>query len=179
MKRNWQSVAERADNHSFGVEEIGNAILPALAGDCRDEVTPEFIDKVRGVFEEQEALLIKDDIRARVEALRPEAGAGIGRRLIENVVRISSAEAADLSSLVKAMVAALAERAARCNRQVEEHYLRESSASRAANVRSRLEQATASAPLDAIARQILKLDNSRPTPSVPKLGGLDEGPSIR
>lgn len=179
MKRKWQSVAERADNQTFGVEEIGNAILPALAGDCRDEMSPGFIDSIREVFEEQGTLLIKDDIRARLEAIRPEAGTGIGRRLIENVARVSNADAADVLALVKAMTAALAERAARCNRQVEEHYLRKSSATRANNVRTRLEQATASAALDALARQVLKLDDKRSARSSLKREGLNEGPSIR
>jgi hypothetical protein len=179
MKRKWQDVAERADNRTFGIDEVSNAMIPALAGDCRDEMSSGFIEQIRGVCEEQESLLIKDDIRARMEALRPEAGTGIGRRLIENVVRISSADAADVIALAKAMTAALAERAARCNRQVEEHYLRQSSASRANNVRGRLEQATAGAALEALARQILKLDNIRPARSSAKRDGLDEGPSIR
>lgn len=179
MKRKWQGVAERADNRSFGVDEISDAMIPALAGDCRDEMSPGFIDGIRGVFEEQESLLIKCDVRARVEALRSEAGTGIGRRLIENVARISSADAPDMIALVNAMTAALAERTARCSRQVEEHYLRKSSASRANNVRARLEQATAGAALDGLARQILKLDNNRPARSSAKRDGLDEGPSIR
>lgn len=30
MKRGWQRVAERADNGAFGVDEISNAVIPAL-----------------------------------------------------------------------------------------------------------------------------------------------------
>lgn len=179
MKRNWRSVAERADNPSFAVEEIGNAMVPALAGDCRDELSPGFIDNIRETVEEQERLLIKDDIRSLAHALRPEAGAGIGRRLIEIVALVSSADAPDLTALVRAMKAALAERAARCIRQIEEHYLRKSSASRANDVRARLEQAIASASLDVLARQILKIDDSRPARASAKRDGLDEGPNIR
>ncbi|HEY1947643.1 MAG TPA: hypothetical protein VGG97_11585, partial [Bryobacteraceae bacterium] len=130
MKRNWQNVAERADKHAHGVDEISTAIIPALAGDCRDEMSPGFIDSICNIYEEQERLLFKHDLRARVEALRPQAGSGIGRRLIENVVRLSPDQEAGLNALIKAMSDALTERAARCNRQVEEHYLRESTVAR-------------------------------------------------
>lgn len=179
MKRRWQSVAERADNHAFGVDEISAAMIPALESDCRDEISPAFVDRVRGVFEEQATLLFKVDVRERVEALGPEAGIGLERRFLENVVRMSSADTADLNALLKAMTAALAERVARCNRQVEEHYLRKSTASRANRVRERLEQAAAGAALEGLGRQILKLDNNRPARSSAKRDGLDEGPSIR
>jgi hypothetical protein len=179
MKRNWQNVAERADKRVFGVEEISDALIPALAGDCRDEMTPKFIDSLRGVFEEREQMLFKDNIKDRLESLRHEAGTGIGRRVIENVVRLSDSESADVFTLANAMEAALGERLARCSRQVEEHYLRKSTAPRANNVRGRLEQASAGAGLNSLARQILKLDNNRPARSTPKRDGLDEGPSIR
>jgi hypothetical protein len=179
MKRNWQNVAERADKHSFGVDEISTAMIPALAGDCRDEIMPGFIDRVRGMIEEQESLLIKDDLGARIAAMRSEAGTGIGQRFIENIARISAKDVPGMVDLVTAMTAALAERAARGSRQVEEHYLRKSTASRANNVRARLEQATMGTALEGLARQILKLDNKRPARSSPKRDGLDEGPKIK
>ena len=84
-----------------------------------------------------------------------------------------------LQPRLRALTAALAERAARCSRQVEEHFLRKSTASRANNVRARLEQATMGADLEGLARQILKLDNNRPARSSPKRDGLDEGPKIK
>ena len=52
-------------------------MIPALAGDCRDEMSPGFIDRIRGIYEEQETLLIKDDVRARVGALHLDHLAGM------------------------------------------------------------------------------------------------------
>ena len=179
MKRKWQFVAERADKDAHGIDEISIALIPALEGDCRDEITPGFIESIRKIYAEQDTLLFKHDINAQVKALRVNAGSGIGRRIIENVVRLSPDKEAGLDALVKALSYALTERAARCNRQVEEHYLRESTASRANNVRSRLEQGLAGAPIEALARQILKIDSCRPSHKSVKRHDLDEGPKIR
>jgi len=179
MKRNWKSVAERADNRSFGVDDISTAMIPALAGDCRDEIRPGLIDRVRGIVEEQESLLIKDNVGDRIAALRAEAGHGIGQRFIDNVVRIAAKDIPETVDLVEAMTAALAERATRGSWQVEEHYLRASTASRANNVRARLEQGRLGAALDGLARQILRLDNDRPARSIAKRDGLEEGPRLK
>ena len=179
MKRGWQHVAERADNCAFGADEISTAMIPALERDCRDEMSSEFIDGIRSVFEEQETLLIKDDVGARVEALRREAGCGIGQKFFENVVQISAGDAPGILDLVHAMTAALEDRAARCSRQAEEHYLRKSTASRANNVRTRFEQGVAGAALEALARQILKLDTNGPARPALKRDGLDDGVNLR
>lgn len=181
MKPKWRSVAERAYNGSFGVDEISAAIMPALASDCHDEMTPRFIDSLRGLCEQQETLLIKDDMPARLEALRPEAGSGIGRQALENVIWLSKQEEVNVITAAKAIERAFVDRLAKNNRQMEEHTLRKSTVSRANALRNRLEQATANAKaqLSGLARQLLKLDNNRPARSTAKRDGLDEGPSIK
>ncbi len=178
MKRGWQRVAERADNGAFAVDEIGNAIIPALERDCRDEMSSEFIEHIRGIIEEQKMLLIKDDVRERIEALRTEAGCGIGQKLIENVVRISANRTPEMLDLIHAMAAALADRAVKCSRQVEEHYLRKSTGTRANNVRTRVERGIACAPLDGLARETLKIESRSPGRSSLRRDGLDDGVSL-
>jgi hypothetical protein len=179
MKPKWKGVAERAYNRTFGIEEISTAMMPALARDCRDELTTGFIDRIRGLCEEQETLLIKDDIKSRLEALRPDAGNGIGRRILENVHRISREEEVTVKTAVQAVERALVERAAKSNRQMEEHTARLSTAARANDFRNRLEQATAKAPINGLARQLLKLDNTRSPRTSVKRDGLEEGPKIK
>lgn len=178
MKRGWQRVAERADNRAFAADEISTAIIPALEQDCRDEMSTGFIDGIRRVFEEQESMLFKDDVRARIEDLRGQAGCGIGRTLLDNVVQISATDTAGVAALINAMTAALGDRATRCSRQTEEHYYRNSTAPRAINVRARFEEGIASASLDALARQVLKLDARSPARPL-KRDGLDDGVSLR
>ena len=179
MKPGWKRVAERADNRAFAPEEISTAIIPALRQDCRDEMIPEFIDGIRNVFEEQEGLLFRDDVIAQVEALKGQAGYGIGRTLLDNVIQISAGDAPGLVALIDAMTAALADRANRCSRQIEEHYNRKSTATRANNVRARFEQGITGAALEALARQILKLDARSPARPALKRQGLDDGVSLR
>jgi hypothetical protein len=175
MKRGWRRVAERADNSAFGVDEISNAVIPALRRDCRDEMSSEFIEHIRRLIEEQEMLLIKDDFKERIETLRNEAGCGIGQQLIENVVRISAGRDPEMLDLIHAMGAALADRAVKCGRQLEEHYLRKSTAARTNNVRARLEKGIAGAPLDSLAREALNIKPRSPVRPDLKRDGLDDG----
>jgi hypothetical protein len=181
MKPKWRSVAERAYNRAFGLDEIGAAMMPALHGDCQDEMSPRFIDNLRKICERQEGLLFKDDSRAQLENLRRDAGTGMGRHALENVIRLSKQEELQVITAVKAIESTLTDRLAKNNRQMEEHTLRKSTVARANQFRNRLEQATANAKeqVTGLARQLLKLDNKRPARSTSKRDGLDEGPSIK
>lgn len=178
MPPGWKRVAERSDNAAFSCEEISTALIPALEQDCRAEMSPELIDGVRVVLEAQEASLFKEDVRPQLEALRGVAGCGIGRALLENVIEQSPKGAAELDALPGAMTAALQDRAARGARQIEEHYYRKSTTPRAQNTRARIEQSIANSPLEALARQILKLDaRDSARPSL-RQQGLDDGVRI-
>jgi hypothetical protein len=179
MKPKWRSVAERAYNSAFGIDEISTAILPALARDCHDEMSPRFIEGLRGLCERDETLLFTSDVSERVEELRPEAGNGIGRRVLEHFERFAAKESVTVNTAVKAIECAGAERMAKSNRQIEEHTLRKVNVSRANDVRSRLEQATATTPLTSLARQVLKLDDIGTARSSAKRDGLEEGPGIK
>lgn len=179
MKPKWRSVAERAYNFAFELDEIRAAMMPALARDCNDEMTPRFIDRLRGLCEQRQTLLFRDDISAPVEALRQEAGTGMGRRVLEIFERLSKQEKVSDITALKAVENAFAERIAKTNRQIEEHTLRKATVSRANNVRTRLEQATAKMSLTGLARQVLKLDDNRPARSAMKRDGIDEGPRIK
>jgi hypothetical protein len=179
MKLGWKRVAQRADNHNYAADEIATAILPALADDCRDEMSTEYIDSIRNLFEQQESLLFKDDVRAQLDALRDKAGHGIGRTFLDNVIQISASDAPELLSLIEAMTAALADRAHRCSRQTEEHYYRKSSSPRATNVRARFDQGIAGAALQALARQVLKLEGQSTARPKLKRQDLDDGVPLR
>jgi hypothetical protein len=179
MKPKWRSVAERAYNGAFELDEISAAMVPAVARDCDDEMSPRFIERLRGLCEQRQPLLFRDDVWARLEALRQEAGTGMGRRVLENVMRLSKQEEVTVITAVKAIERAAAERLSKSNRQIEEHTLRKATVSRATDVRTRLEQAAAKTALAGLARQVLKLDNSSPARSAVKRAGIDEGPSIK
>lgn len=178
MKPKWRSIAERAYNRNFDVNDITGAMGPALVSDCRDETTPGFFESLRGICEEQENLLIKDNVRERFEALREDAGTGIGRRILDNVIRLSEQDEVTIKTAVKAIERACVERIAKSNRQMEEHAQRETSVLRASHMRPRLEEAAAKAPVTTVARQMLKIEKP-PSRSSTKRKGLEEGPSLK
>jgi hypothetical protein len=177
MRPGWKRVAERADNANFEAEDVARCVVPALEQDCSEEMSPAFINDIADICRRWDRSLFKPDMASEIEALRANAGCGIGRLFLDSVARLSATETADAAILVTAMTTALNHRGACSARQVEEHYYRKSTESRAINVRARLEQAVESAPTQALARKILKLDEGRSDrPTLKK--GLEDGVRI-
>lgn len=178
MKPKWRNLAERAYNRNFDINDIATAMGPALVSDFRDETTPGFFSGLRGICEEQESLLIKDNVRERLEALRPEAGTGIGRRVLDNVIRLSEQDELSVKTAIAAIERAGMERIAKNARSMEEHAQRETSVSRASHMRPRLEEASAKASVTSIAKQMLQIEKP-PSRSSTKRKGLEEGPNLK
>jgi hypothetical protein len=173
MRRRWKLVAERADKRSYTVAEINEALVPALEQDCRDELSPEFIAGLRRVAEEPS--LFRDDAATRLEALRPLAGSGLGRAVLDNVAPLAAAEIEGWSLLRESLKAAVQDRAHCGIRQVEEHYLREATTPRANNVRGRLQSSEASADLDGLVARVLSAQPIRGPRAPAKQTALDDG----
>ena len=68
MRRPWKTVAECADNAAFEVDEIREAIVPALEQDCRREMRREFLDGLCRVVRSGGSLF-KSDIGRRWKVL--------------------------------------------------------------------------------------------------------------
>ena len=177
MRPAWRRVAERGDNCAFTPEEISRALAPALEQDCRDDMSPNFLSGVRHVVEEPS--LFKDDVAARLEALRPQAGSGIGRAVLENVSLLSAEETNGFTVVQEALKAALVDRANRGARQVEEHHLRAASAPRANDVRGRLDEGIACTDFDVIVARVLNVDPKQQPRTPLKQKGLDDGVGLR
>jgi hypothetical protein len=178
MKPKWRGIAERAWNRNFDIDEITTAMGPALISDFRDETGPGFFDSLRSICEEQENLLIKDNVRERFEALRQEAGTGIGRRVLDNVIRLSEQDEVTVKTAIVAIERAGTERIAKSGRQMEEHAQRETSAYRSRHMRPRLEEATTKAPVTSVAKQLLNIEKP-PSRASGKKKGLEEGPKLK
>ena len=179
MRPGWKRVAKCGDNIAFAPEEIGKAIVRALHQDCNHEIGPEFLLAIRGVFTNHESDLFKDSMTPQLDALRDTAGHGIGRAVLEHAIEAAERGKTGNEGLEDAMTNALTDRAARGNRQVEEHYCRESNAPRARKVRTRIEEAIGVAGINGLARQILKIE-PRPTSSRKvRQEGLDDGVKLR
>jgi hypothetical protein len=176
MRPGWKRLAERADNAAYGPEEVSNALIPALEEDCYAELPPHFIDALGNVYGEQDASLFREDLAPQLEQLRRAAGAGIGLVILEHAIQLSERGEGGSQAALRATAAALIDRAARGNRQVEEHYCRKLAQPRAFNVRAKIEQGigTARPEIEKLARRVLKFDTG-PSPRLPKFSGLDDG----
>ena len=177
MRRGWKLVAERSDKRAYASEEISDAIIVALEQDCRTELPAPLLDAAWRIFYDPEPALFTASLTPKLEALRPVAGPGIGQLVLEQAILVAERGGTGITGLVEALKNALTARAAKGNRQVEEHYCRESTAPRARHVRARIEEATGRADLDGLARRILKVEQApafRPTMQQ----GLDDGVRI-
>lgn len=175
MRRPWKSVAECADNVAFEVDEIREAILPAIENDCRREVRREFLDNLCGLCADQEAMLFKSDMRAVLEGLRRTANAGLEQQVLDHAIHAAASGSNGRGVAETALARALRDRGASGIKQAEEHYLRKSSARRAHNVRERMERAVSNADIDMVARRLITGRQEHSVPQMSKRQGLDDG----
>jgi hypothetical protein len=176
MRLGWKKFAERGDKAAFEPLEIAKAAIPALGGDWQEEVAP-YIDALRNVLgDDRQGSLLGAGNLAELEQLRRlNPGNSLWRGVVDGVAQAVGDGLTGTDALLKGVTGALLDRAARGVLQVEEHYLRKTNETRAANVRARLEEGIARANLEGMARQVLGLE-SRHGPDQPqKMQGLDDG----
>lgn len=174
MARAWKRVAERADNLAFSREEINGVLVPALERDCREHLSPNLLKGIRAALDDRNTYLFRSEIGPLIEGFRSEKCSIMDRALLDNVCALSAQDAAGADVLVRALEAVVVDRAARGARQIEEHYVRRTDASRANGVRDRLESAIATIDSSEIAAHLL--DQPRGSRGGPqKRRGLDDG----
>ena len=172
MRRGWKRVAECGANRAFAPEDVSQRIAPALEEDCRAELVPGFIDSLHARY----GSLFRNQIEAELESLREVAGPGVGRVILEHAIHLAANGETGADAPLKAVKNGLMDRAQRCSRQVEEHYLRKSSDRKAQQVRSRVDDGISQAApaVESLARKILKIDPASPD-RPKKQNGLDDG----
>lgn len=173
MRPGWKRLAQRADNANFTPAQVHEALLPALSEDCRIEMTTAFLDAFKGVY----GTLLKHDIDSQLEALRTVAGFGIGRTVLDYAAQLAANGDTGIDAAEKALASALIDRATRGARQTEEFYCRVADAPRGLNVRDRIDQAIGNG-VDALARQVLKIDPKSTQRTPPKHQDLDDGVNL-
>jgi hypothetical protein len=176
MNRSWKRLAECADNRAYSLDEVAGAFLPALDQSCREEV-PESVWRDLGrIFRDQQQTLFNEQKVEQIAALRSQvAGLPLGCALVDAAVQAASKGSPSEDALIKAATQALAQRAARGNKQVEEHYYRKSSEGRTEKLRERLESALKKAALDTLACQHLNMGGAPKASRSSKQAGLDDG----
>lgn len=176
MNRPWKRVAECADNTAYSIAELAGAFLPALDRSCRDEVPEGVWRGLKASFTDHQQTLFADQKIERISALRMQAsGLPLGCALIDAAIQAASNGAHGEDALVEVTTRALAQRAARGNKQVEEHYYRKSSEQRTERVRGRLENGLRQAALATLAQQHLNIGAAPKVSRSAKQAGLDDG----
>lgn len=172
MRRGWKKVAECGANHAFEPEQVSDCIAPALEEDCRVEMTPAFLDAFNGLY----GSLFRNNLEPELESLRDLAGPGMGRVVIDIAIQLAARGETGPDAPVKAITETLTDHAGRCSKQVEEHWLRESSERRSRDVRGRVDDGIkqAAPAIEGLARKMLKLEQGSSSRSQ-KQQGLDDG----
>ena len=176
MRKAWKKVAEQADTAAFSVPDIVPKVIEALSADWREEVTPDQLRSLRGFLNEANQLaLFPEQRREMLERLRHEAsGRALGLTLIECVDKAAARGMSGEDALGAATQAALSMHVTRGIRSMEEHFLREATAPRAARMRQKAESAVAGCPLDALARRLTGHDSGPAPQRTEKKDGLDD-----
>lgn len=174
MRRGWKLLAEFADNQTFERDQIREAVLPALERDCRGEVGRDFLDDLCRTCDDRQSSLFKSHTQS-LESLRSRAGAGLGRVVLDYAIQAAARGDTGREIAEKAMRQALADRAARGARQVEEHYYRKSTQTRASHVRERIGQGIRAADIGGLARRLLSSESGTTAAESAKRQGLDDG----
>ena len=177
MRKGWKKTAEEADKAAFSPADIVPRIVDALSGDWREEVTPDQLRDIRTYLKDADQLPLFSEQRTQMleDLRRSSAGRPLGLTLIECVEKAASRGLAGEAALEAAAQAALSMHVTRGIRQVEEHYLRETRAQRAHDVRHKMEDAASRCQLDALARRLTGLAAGPAPHRAEKKDGLDDG----
>ena len=176
MRKGWKRLCKLADNAATSPQEICDAVVPALEQDWRGDMSSGLFNRVRQILSEPQGSLFVEQRIGELEALRRQtAGHGLARSFldcaIQTVIEGGGGPAAILTTTQNAVI----DRAARGIKQAEEHYIRESNAPRAENVRVRMEAGIQGAALEALARRLSNTDSAPAAPAPNKQQGLDDG----
>ncbi len=178
MSPKWRALAKVAGNTAHSAAEVAEAVPAALAADWR-EIGQPFLRQMRAALaDDDHGMLLFEVAKQEVARLRAQAANPMEALLADNAMDVLRDGHQGAGSFEEAAAATIAERADRGLRQVEEHYRREGSQGKAADIRARLTDSVAAANLrglaSALAAGVSPRDLSAPTDR----SGLDEGVSL-
>ena len=153
-----------------------DALPAALEQDWRAEVPEKLCRQVRRILGDKQSSLFGDQRADRLEALRREiAGFSLGNAFLDYAVQTAAQGRCSEEAIRQAAANAIADRATRGARQVEEHYCRESTQARAGHVRERIESGASRSDIAEIAGRLVGIDKSEEPLAPAKQTGLDDG----
>jgi hypothetical protein len=178
MQRHWRRFAERAGNPACPMQEVGEALVPAL----KREFAAAPIDDVRDIFGAggKQASLFAQERITQLEALRAKyPGSAAEKTLIDCAVEVAASGQMGEAAVSAALESAAESRTRDCFRSVEEHYQREGSSREAVFMRERLNNAKGSCDYKKIASDLSAGGKqSAASAKIEKRSGIDDGPAL-
>ncbi len=179
MWRHWKRLAKRASNAACDDQERTEALAGALQRDWSLEVPAGLPGRLRDVLDDRQGDLLGDSATERLEVLRRETeDSPLASILLDYTAQALHEGYRGDEALAKATANALRERACSSRRQVEEHWLRESSVRSATLMRNRIDGTIAATDVNAIARDCLGFGNGTSSQAPLRKTGIDDGVSL-
>jgi hypothetical protein len=140
MPKAWKEFARKGDKEVYGADEVRDAALYALSRDFANEVSGALLRALRNIFDGVGNTLLMRDValRALDDARRLAAGSVFGSAAVGWCEEYVQAGAFGRDNFHEALGCAIQERGYAGQKQVQEHYLRQSSVRRADGVASRI-----------------------------------------
>jgi hypothetical protein len=176
MPPRWKLAAKFAYIPTFSNREIADALQSAADRDCRAELSPAFIGKVRDIVVGcGDPGLFAETPLADLSAMRGQCASPMEAGFIQNAIDALQDGYRSSEALQKAAEGAVADRLLAGYRQVEEHMHRAATDQRARAVRSRLEGAHGDIDVGAIAQRVLRVPDAPARAPAVTYAGLDDG----
>jgi hypothetical protein len=179
MRPRWKTLAKRAYIAAFTLDQVSEALGPALSSDWDSEVSTPLVRALERVLVgDDPGTLFPDQVVADLQSLRSRCTSTMENSLVAAALDALADGYDGRAALEQAAEAALEARSLSCFRQVEEHVLRDRPQGRAAGVRRRLEDSLPGAPLKELARELLKGTRGPNTIGPGKRNGIDDGVAL-
>ena len=179
MRRHWKRLAKSASNAACDDRETTETLTGALKGDWRAEVPEAFVGHLRNIIDDRQGALFGESAIEQIQALRGKAAdSPLAGAVLDCVSQALHEGYRGDEALARAAGDALLERACSVGRQVEEHWLRESSARSATLVRNRIDGAIAAANMSDLAKRCIGCADAAAPRGPTKKTGIDDGVSL-
>ena len=179
MRPQWKALAKRAYIPAFSPEEVSEALPPALRRDWSAEVSEPFLrDVARALIGGEQGSLFPGQAEADIRSLESGCASTLEASLAASALDALADGFRGTPALEQAIEIALEARGLSVFRQIEEHFHREVSDRRAADLRRRLEQSLVGQPLRELARDLAKGAPGPKPVGLSKQGGLDDGVTL-
>ena len=176
MRPAWKKLAECADKAAFSSEEVRDALPAALAEDWRKEIPDTIVRKVREILSDSQIDFFCDQRTKELELLRgEEPGCPLRGLFLDYAIQVTAEGHSGDKALEEAASRAIADRAARGARQIEEHYHRKATQGRAVDVRQRIENGIRGSDMAITACSLVGIDKGEQPQRPAKQTGLNDG----